>query len=241
MTRLQLDIKSELPKAIKWTNEHTKQLPFSISQAINASVQGSKFLAGSKQKSALNAAAGSMPRFLDKPKPQTAKGLRATAANKRTLASLITPKDKPWNRNRYISGNIFGGNRAPKPFEIALAAKSRGEIPRGSRFVPTGAIKPNQFGNISKSNLNKIINSIGTTNQRGQNIFVGKPVGGGRQPGVYRRERNGRLRPLFLTESQVTYTPRLQIVPVMQQKISTTFGPYLRYLLARNVRQALGN
>ena len=51
---IRLNIKSELPTAIKWTNQHTKQLPFSIAQAINASVQGSKFIAGSKQKSALN-------------------------------------------------------------------------------------------------------------------------------------------------------------------------------------------
>ena len=33
---IKLDIKSELPQAAKWTNEHTKQLPFSIAQAITA-------------------------------------------------------------------------------------------------------------------------------------------------------------------------------------------------------------
>ena len=62
---IKLDIKSELPTAIKWTNEHTKQLGFSVAQALNASVQGSKFIAGSKQKSALNALAGSSRRYLD--------------------------------------------------------------------------------------------------------------------------------------------------------------------------------
>ena len=31
---IKLDIKSELPQAAKWTNEHTKQLPFSIAQAL---------------------------------------------------------------------------------------------------------------------------------------------------------------------------------------------------------------
>ena len=74
---IKLDIKSELPKAKKWSNEMTKQLPFSIATAMNASVQGSKFLAGSKQKSALNALAGSSRRYLDRPKPQTQKGFRA--------------------------------------------------------------------------------------------------------------------------------------------------------------------
>ena len=108
---LKLDIKSELPNAINWTNQHTKQLPFSIAQAINASVQGSKFIAGSKQKSALNRLAGSSRRYLDRPKPQTQKGFRATVAKKSTLTSVITTKDKPYNMCRYLDQNIFGGNR----------------------------------------------------------------------------------------------------------------------------------
>ena len=36
MANLTLDIKSELPKAIRWTDQMTKQLPFAISQALNA-------------------------------------------------------------------------------------------------------------------------------------------------------------------------------------------------------------
>ncbi len=71
---IQLDIKSELPKAIKWTDLHTKQLPFSISQAMNASVKGLAVIPGSKQKSALNALAGASRRYLDQPKPQTQTG-----------------------------------------------------------------------------------------------------------------------------------------------------------------------
>ena len=100
---IKLDIKSELPTAIKWTNQHTKQLPFSIAQAINASVLGSKFVAGSKQKSALNRLAGSSRRYLDRPKKQTQKGFRATIAKKSTLRSVITTADeRPYNMGRYI-------------------------------------------------------------------------------------------------------------------------------------------
>ena len=36
MASITLDIKSELPKAIRWTDTMTKQLPFAISQALNA-------------------------------------------------------------------------------------------------------------------------------------------------------------------------------------------------------------
>jgi len=230
-----LDIKSELPKAIKWTNEHTKQLPFSISQAMNASVKGLAAVPGSKQKSAINGLAGSSKRFFDRPKPATSTGFFATTANKRTLSLVIKPKDKPWDRNRYLSGNIFGGARPPKPFEIAFAAQSKGQIPTGARFVPTGAIKQDRYGNVSKSNLRKILNGVGTGSNTGNNIFIGKPTGGGRQLGVYRRERKFKLRPLFFVESSVDYSARFPAVRIIESKVKSTFGLYLRTQLARNV------
>ena len=232
---IQLDIKSELPTAIKWTNEHTKQLPFSIAQAMTAAAKGISSIPGSKQKSALNALAGSARRFLDRPKPQTQTGFRATTANKRTLSLMILPKDKPWNRNRYLSGNIFGGQRAPKPYEIAFAAQSKGQIPSGTRFVPTGVIRPDRYGNVSRANLRKILNSVGNGNRTGNNIFIGQPVGGARTAGVYRRERGFKLRPLFLVDNSQNYTALFPAVRVIETKVQSTFGIYLRDRLARNV------
>ena len=232
---ISLDIKSELPTAIKWTNEHTRQLPFSIAQAMTASAKGLAAIPGSKQKSAINALAGSSKRFLDRPKPQTSTGFFATTANKRTLQVLITPKDKPWDRNRYLSGNILGGQRAPKPYEIAFAAQSKGQIPSGTRFVPTGAVKPDRYGNVRKANLRKILNNVGSGNRTGNNVFIGKPVGGGRPLGVYRRERGFKLRPLFLVDNSLNYSARFPAVRVIESKVTSTFGIYLRDRLARNV------
>tara|TARA_Y100000004_G_scaffold78547_1_gene88412 strand:- start:36 stop:782 length:747 start_codon:yes stop_codon:yes gene_type:complete len=228
-----LDIKSELPKAIKWTNEHTKQLPFSIAQAMTAAAKGISSIPGSKQKSAINALQGSAKRFLDQPKPQTAKGFFATTANKRTLQVLITPKDKPWDRNRYLSGNILGGQRAPKPYEIAFAARSNGQIQQGSRFVPTGAIKPDRYGNVSKANLNRIINNLEKTG-RGRTM-IGRPEGTSKPLGVYRQEAKGRLRPLFLVKPVSNYTAVFPAQRIAEDKIRSVFGLYLRDRLARNV------
>nr|BAR26929.1 phage minor tail protein Z [uncultured Mediterranean phage uvMED] len=230
---IQLDIKSELPTAIKWTNEHTKQLPFSIAQAMTASAKGITSIPGSKQKSAINALAGSASRFLKQPKPQTAKGFRATTANKRTLRLMILPKDKPWDRNRYLSGNILGGQRAPKPYEIAFAARSNGEIQQGSRFVPTGAIKPDAFGNVSKANIKRVINSLEKTG-RGRTM-IGRPEGTTKPLGVYRQEARGRLRPLFLVKPVNNYTAVFPAQRIAEQKIRSVFGLYLRDRLARNV------
>lgn len=233
---IKLDIKSELPKGVKWSNEMTKQLPFSIATAMNASVQGSKFLPGSQQKSALNALAGSSRRFLDKPKPQTQKGFRATRANKRNLSTTIIPKDIKWDRNRYLSGNIYGGGRAPKDYGAALINHPQAtNIPKGSRLVPTGAIKTDQYGNISKANINKIFKSVGSGNTTGNNIFIGKPKGGNRPPGVYRRERNFQLRPLFHAVSNINYSPIFPAERIVGESVQKNFGLYLRRELQKNV------
>lgn len=237
---IKLDIRSELPQAIKWSNEMTKQLPYSVATALNASVQGSKFIAGSKQKSALNALAGSSRRYLDKPKPQTQKGWRATRANKNFISTTILPKDKKsgWDRDRYLSGNILGGNRAPKDFGAALVNHPQARnIPKGSRLVPTPYWddKKDRYGNISKGNINKLFKNVGTGNTTGENIFIGKPRGGSRPPGVYRRERTFKLRPLFYAVSSVSYPSIFPAKPVVEKSVQQTFGLYLRHELAKNV------
>ena len=142
---IRLDIKSQLPQATKWTNQHTKQLPFSIAQAINASVQGSKFIAGSKQKSALNRLAGSSRRYLDRPKKQTQKGFRATVARKATLTSVIMTKDRPYNMGRYIDQNIFGGDRKQKYDALFVNHPTARNLPTGAKLVPTRFLDKHNF------------------------------------------------------------------------------------------------
>ena len=233
---IRLDIKSELPTAIKWTNQHTKQLPFSIAQAINASVQGSKFIAGSKQKSALNRLAGSSRRYLDRPKKQTQKGFRATVARKATLTSVIMTKDRPYNMGRYIDQNIFGGDRKQKYDALFVRHSTAKNIPANSRLVPTTAVKRDRYGNITKTTINKIYKSIGTGNNTGNNIFIGKPIGGNRPAGVYRRERNFKLRALFIAQPNASYPAIFPAKKEAEDAIQKTFGMYLRRQLQVNVR-----
>ena len=237
---IRLDIKSELPTAIKWTNEHTKQLPFSIAQAINASVQGSKFIAGSKQKSALNRLAGSSRRYLDRPKKQTQKGFRATVARKATLTSVITTKDRPYNMGRYIDQNIFGGNRLPKYDALFVNHSTATNIPGNSVLVPTKAVaRDKKHGNITKTTINKIITAVGTKNVKGNNIFIGKPRGGNRPAGVYRRERGNKLSALFIAQPNASYPAIFPAKKEAEDAIQKTFGMYLRRQLQINVANNL--
>ena len=236
---IRLDIKSQLPQATKWTNQHTKQLPFSIAQAINASVQGSKFIPGSKQKSALNRLAGSSRRYLDRPKKQTQKGFRATVARKATLTSVIMTKDRPYNMGRYLDQNIFGGNRLPKYDALFVKHPTATNIPGNSVLVPTQAVKRDRYGNITKSTINKIYTAIGTGKHKGNNIFVGKPKGGNRPAGVYRRERNFTLRALFIAQPNATYPAIFPAKKEAEDAIQKTFGLYLRRQLQVNVANNL--
>ena len=237
---IRLNIKSELPTAIKWTNQHTKQLPFSIAQAINASVQGSKFIAGSKQKSALNRLAGSSRRYLDRPKKQTQKGFRATIAKKSTLRAVITTADgRPYNMGRYIDQNIFGGDRKQKYDALFVKHSTATNIPGNSVLVPTQAVKRDRYGNITKSTINKIITAVGTKNVKGNNIFIGKPKGGNRLAGVYRRDRGNKLKALFIAQPNATYSAIFPAKKEAEDAIQKTFGMYLRRQLQVNVANNL--
>ena len=240
---IKLNIKSELPTAVKWTNEHTRQLPFSIAQALNASVQGSKFIAGSKQKSALNALAGSSRRHLDRPKPSTQKGWRATIAKKNNLSTTILPKDgkvgRGYNQQRYLGGNVLGGSRAPKDYGVALMKHPLARnMPSGARLVPTPYWdeKKDKFGNISKTKINKIFEQANTTHYQTNSVFIGKPQGGSRPPGVYlRSNKNKKLRPLFYAVSSVRYGARFPVESLVKRSVQKDFGIYLRQELAKNV------
>jgi len=234
-----LDVKSELKLAEKWTNEHTKQLGFSIATAMNAAAQGSKFIAGSKQKSALQSLANQAPRYIDRPKKTTQKGWRATRASKRNLQTTILPKDKPYNQQRYLGGSATGGTRAPKDFGAALMNHPLARnIPSGARLVPTRYWddKKDKFGNISKAKINKIFEQANTTYYQHNSVFIGKPQGGGRPPGVYRRtNKNEKLRPMFYAVDRVRYGARFPAEKIVNQSIQKDFGIYLRQELTKNV------
>jgi hypothetical protein len=234
---IKLNIESELPTAIKWTNEHTKQLPYSIANALNTTVQGSNFVPGSKEKSALKSLANQSTTYLDRPKASTQKGWRATRAKKRNLSTTILPKDKPYNQQRYLGGSATGGSRAPKDFGAALMKHPLARnIPGGSRLVPTPAMKRDKYGNVSKTQINKLFDQANTSYYQTNSVFIGKPRGGNRPPGVYRRSNKNRmLTPLFYAVSNVRYGARFPAERIVGQTIQRQFGVNLRQELAKNV------
>ena len=247
MADVTLDIESELPKAIRWTNEHTRQLPFSISQAINGTAQGDRMRAR-RERSVIAAAEVTTKRLLDRPKSTTIKSYRvAQRATKRNLQALIVAKDKPYKRNSYITGNIRGGERPQKNYERVFIGKaSRAAFSSTTRLVPTHAIKPDRYGNVTKRRIEGLLSKFSTTYESGA-LFAGVPRGvveGRRRPaGIYRRHnRNKRLTALFIDSSGTDYGTALYTLrPDMARQAQKTFGPLLRTYIERNVQREIAN
>ena len=101
--------------------------------------------------------------------------------------------------------------------------------------VPTGAIKTDQYGNISKANINKLFKGVGTGTTKGNNIFIGKPRGGNRPPGIYRRESDKLLRPLFYAVNKINYNSIFPAEQIAESTVQKNFGLYLRHELQKNV------
>ena len=231
---IKLDIKSELPKAVKWTNEHTKQLPFSIAQALTATSKGIKQIPESKTKNILADYKRIINSRLDRPTKGIQNGFFATTANKKTLRTQITPKStykgKGWDRGRYIAGNIKGGDRPNKWIEIE--ARKLGNIPSDLDLVPTSNVPRDNFGNPKRTfikNKFKGVNSGKT--------FIGKPQQIARPYGIYDVSKRGNLKALFVGVSKTNYPkPLKDLKSKAQARANNVFGKYLRMRLEANVK-----
>lgn len=221
MATITLDIQSELPKAIRWTDAMTKQLPFAISQALNASAFDAR--------TALN---GSTRQYFENPTPFIQNAWRVDKSTKRSLLVTIFPEAK---REPYLRANITGGRRGTKPFEAKFLGDASSAIPSGSKLIPA-AIRRNAAGNVSLAALKRITQQIGQPGRNG--VFVGTPQGGGRPPGVYQRAARGRLKPLFLAVPSATYRPIFPIADIGTKVAERRFGIYLRSSLEKALASA---
>ena len=235
---IKLEIRSELPRGVKWTNEMTRQLPFSASQALNA-VAGNRAGINQIPEAASKGLLADLRRImntkLDRPKKQTSEGFYATTAKKTALFVKITPKGgagvKTWDRNRYIVGNIEGGDRPNKWIE--LEARKLGSIPSNISLVPTYNVKrDNKHGNPKRTQIRNAFRDVGSGK-----TFIGKPKNSTRPFGIYSVARPGSMKALFIAQSSTSYpTPLAGIERMAYARASRTFGSYLRRALDRNVK-----
>lgn len=219
MAGLTVDIASELPKAIRWTDAMTRQLPFSISQSLNA--------VGFDARKALNSATR---QYFDRPTPFVQRSFLVQKSNKRNLITTVYPERR---RLPYIEKNIIGGRRGQKPFELKLQSLTTGSLPRGNALVPA-VVRRNAYGNVSLATIKRISGQVATSGRN--SVFIGTPKGGNRPPGVYQRtNRNLKLRPLFISVPKPSYRQILPLTDIGNKIVERRFSTYLRQYLERNV------
>jgi hypothetical protein len=228
MATITLDIQSELPKAIRWTDTMTKQLPFAISQALNSTAFDVRTALG-----------GATRQYFDRPNRFTQTAFLYTRSTKRNLEATVYANDQQGrDRARYLRFGIAGGTRPQKGFERKFLAEvaSTARVPAGAQLLPTSLVKRDASGNVSLSTIKRIQKGL-NGNARG-GFFIGTPRGGERPPGIYRRSRE-RLFPYFIATSQrATYQPRFPMAEIGHKVVQRRFGVYLRSSLERAVAGA---
>jgi hypothetical protein len=228
MATLTLDIKSELPKAIRWTDTMTKQLPFAISQALNSTAFDTRTALG-----------GATRQYFDRPNRFTQTAFLYSKSTKRNLEATVYANDQQGrDRARYLRFGIAGGTRPQKGFERKFLAEvaSTARIPSGAQLLPTSLVKRDSSGNVSLSTIKRIQKGL-NGNARG-GFFIGTPRGGNRPPGIYRRSRE-QLFPYFIaTDQRSRYQARFPMAEIGQKVVQRRFGQYLRSSLERAVAGA---
>jgi hypothetical protein len=218
MADLQVSIDSDIPQALLWIGTIRGQMPFAISQALNKT--------GFDVRKALNQGT---TRHFDNPTRFTQTAFIVQRGNKADPTVLVGAQA---NRD-YFGPQIRGGTRRTKEFEGFLRGISNGQLTR--KLVPTTRVVDPR-GNPRRRVFSQIQQGLSTTKPTG--FFIGKPKGGSRPLGVYKRDR-GRLVPYFLqVGTEPRYQPRFPMQQIGQDTISRVAGQYLRSSLERAIASA---
>ena len=134
---------------------------------------------------------------LDRPTPFTQMGVGFTPANKGQLRFEVFIKDR---QATYLGINVVGGTRLP------VMAKT----------LATPFIKRNTYGNVGRGALKALMGD-------GRRVFSGKPRGGTRPAGIWRRtNENTTIRLLALYSSNLKYITRYDFPAIFEATVRST-------------------
>ena len=198
------------------------------------------------------------------PVPYTLKSLRVEPATKDNLSARVMVKNTgeggvaPEN---FLLPQVDGGSRKHKRAEAAMRYAG---VLRGGHFaMPGEGLSMDANGNVRGAEVRTILtalkniraaSSTGKKLRKGgrlkNDLFVGKPRGGSRPEGIWRREGGsgqgkkegyGRIRPLFIFTSQAPqYGRRLNfdgvVQRVAQERFEVEFEKALQAMISRGTR-----
>lgn len=238
-TSLELDINPEgLGLPIQLTNAIRFNINKISAKALNATMNGKRYIPGSTKRNVNQYMQNASTRFLDRPKKQTQNAWFLTEeANRNSLTAGLGFKNWPFDRTRFILPHITGVKRKQKKAEIKLINHplSSGSISSTAQLVPVKQnfnvdrrVKIDRYGNVSAKTWEFIYNNVSTKRRqvlgdikKGKDVdsptfFIGKPRHSDRPPGVYwRRKDNHKLWMIFKAVEHTDYKQRYKAVDVL--------------------------
>jgi hypothetical protein len=175
----------------------------------------------------------------DNPVPYTLNATRIEVATVEKLRARIAVKDQRvgggTRPESFLLPEVQGGARSAKGFENAL--RHAGVLRAGQFVMPGRAATLDSHGNVRASEVRTVLRALqgvrGGVGAKGQregrgrklknDLFVGKPNGGNRPEGIWRREGR-RLRPLFIFTTQAPrYVSRLDFTGTVSKVVEERF------------------
>lgn len=193
-----------------------------------------------------------LPKVFDRPVPYTLRALKVFYASTANLTAMLWFKQRSADQDKmWAAPQIEGGSRAMKPMELRL--QRAGILPHGWMVMPGAAMPLDAYGNISRGEVSRILNVLGTYTEAGYNKANAKtrdrlrkgnakkgvygfaywvnPIVGPRrqrhlQPGVYRRVYTAfgtSLKPMLIFVNRAHYRVRLPFGDIVERTTQRRF------------------
>lgn len=189
-----------------------------------------------------------MRSVFDNPVAYTLNSLRIEPATKDTLSARVMVKNSAAGvaPENFLFPQVEGGGRKHKRAEAAM--RYAGVLGAGQFAMPGEGLSLDANGNVKGADVRTIltalkgiraVSSARNKQRKGRklenDLFVGKPNGGNRPDGIWRREGQ-RIRALFVfTNDAPTYGKRLDFTGVVQRVALERFQPEFQKAMAAMV------
>jgi hypothetical protein len=240
-----IGIKNNISDTIKLLdNQHRKQVPFAIAKALTKTAQLGQAAVQNEMKAQF-----------DRPTPYTLKSLFVKPATKQKLQAAVYLKgDPPGGGNpnslaKILGHQYGGGTRIRKRLEQALTRA--GLISEGEFVSPGAAAKLDQYGNMSRGQIQQVMSQIRigidpyaySSKSKRSMASVKKSGGlfwsrGGKlSRGVWMRDGLS-VKPILLVIATPRYKRRINLDSVVKRIVDTRFDSEFKKALADAVRTA---
>jgi hypothetical protein len=171
---MEITANHNFPEVDRAMKTYARQVPFAMARALTLT-------AGDVRE----AEKVEMRRVFDRPTPFTINGLFVKRATKAELTARVWFKNAFGTEPHFLEPQVHGGQRPLKRFEQMLVRA--GYMRRGERAVPGEGAKLDQYGNIGRGELQRILSQV-----RAFNL-----AGASQNATSSRRSRAGRARQAF--------------------------------------------